>query len=166
MYVAMQSACKCTCTHMQVPLLSLTVCVSTCVCTYIYIYSQHKGPPQLANVVYNIRTCTHMCLQCLSLHYASPHTYVHMYATPQGSTTAAPTGSTGCWHSLYGQSQLGVLWVVDHFRVHLNLARETVEIVSAFGLIIVPLILKTIQGNAKELIIMLHICSLQWCLCL
>ena len=75
-----------------------------------------------------------------------------MYATPQGSTTAVLAGSTGCWHSLNGQPQLGVLWVVDHFRVHLNLSRETVEIVSdlAFGLVIVPLILKTIQRNAKK----------------
>ena len=57
--------------------------------------------------------------------------------------TYALKGSTGRWHSLYGQSQLGVLRVVDHVWFHLNLTWQTIEIVSelAFGLVIVPLVL-------------------------
>ena len=76
-------------------------------------------------------------------------TYV---CTPQASTTAVLKGSTGRWHSLYGQSQLGVLRVVDHVWLHLNLTWQTIEIVSelAFGLVIVPLVLKPYQGAQRE----------------
>ena len=112
--------------------------------TYVHTYKVYACGV-LTNA--HARTCVHQCRPC--------STYVHMctyVCTPQASTTAVLKGSTGRCHSLYGQSQLGVLRVVDHVWLHLNLTWQTIEIVSelAFGLVIVPLVLKPYQGAQRE----------------
>ena len=76
---------------------------------------------------------------------------VHMHTT---TVHYCNTQSVGYWHmhSLYGQFQFGVLWIVDHIRLHFNLPWETIEVIRdlALGLIIIPLILQTKPGEEGE----------------
>ena len=97
----------------------------------------------------NTCACKLACTIFPSSTYVRSHVYV---CTPQESTAATHTGMAGRWHSLNGQSQLGVLRVVDHIRIHLNLPRQPIEIIRdlAFGLVIIPLILKNQTGGEKR----------------
>ena len=88
------------------------------------------------------------------------HTFVHIPGVTYVCTSQEPTPVThtlycgGYWHmhSLYGQFQFGVLWVVDHIRLHFNLPWETIEVICdlALGLVIIPLILQTKPGEEGE----------------